>query len=404
MSCGWRPVTRAEPCLVCGKSSWCGRSADGCWWLCRRAEGGIPRVDKSGTPYWLYRRDGAKPERPALELPRAVTPQRANLDTLDRVYAALLGSLTISPAHRENLRRRGLPDDEIARRGYRSLPASGRAQLARRLIERFGVEACSSVPGIYLRSQDAQRWWSLAGPAGMLLPVRDQVGRITALMVRRDEGDADPRYLSVSSGRHGGPGPLVGVHVPLHDGDPGDAVRLTEGVLKSDIATCLDDTLTLGLSAGVAGWRQSIPVLQAIQAKTVLIAFAADARRNLCVARALAQAVRALQAAGFTVKIETWDEAHGKGIDDVHAAGHRPEVLQGRDMRQWIRETLRSAWAEHRERVQPCAQGVAAVDDHSATSLPPVPASDPWDGFITVPLRPYGGYRGARYRTGVTRG
>jgi Domain of unknown function (DUF3854) len=401
----WRPVSRKEPCSVCDKPNWCCRSADGHWSLCRRVDtgDGLHRIDKSGCDYWLYARDGAKLDRQALELPRAGTPQRANADLLHRAYQALLGSLTLSRAHRDNLRRRGLPDDEIDHRGYRSHPVSGRGQVARRLIEHFGVEVCSRVPGISVRTQDGRRWWSLAGAAGLLVPIRGMDGRITAMMVRRDGADADLKYSFISSARHGGPEPLVGVHVPLHGWDPGGTVRLTEGALKSDVTTCLDGTLTLGLSADVASWRQSLPMFLAMKVKTVMVAFDSDAGHNAHVARALSQAVRSLQASGFRVALEVWDEEF-KGLDDLLAAGHRPEVLEGPAMREWIRTAMRSAARVTPTQIQQHAQRAPTINDHAVSSITSFPASDPWDGLITVPLRPYSGYRGARSRTGVKRG
>jgi hypothetical protein len=334
-----------QPCPVCGKESWCQTSPDGVWAMCRRADTGegIHRVDKVGMSYWLYPLKGARPARLAIELPLRQSPERASLDTLHRVYRSLLGSLHLAPSHYANLQGRGLPDDEIVHRGYRTLPVSGRAALAGRLVERYGAEVCSRIPGLYVGSEGGRRWWSLAGAAGLLIPVRDQGGRIITLMVRRDEADADPKYVFVSSAKHGGPGPMVGVHVPLYDGAHEGTVRLTEGVLKADVAISLDGMFTLGLSAGVASWRQALPVLRAMQVHRVYVAFDANASRNIHVARSLQQCVRTLQASGLQVRIEVWSEVDGKAIDDVMAGGHRPERLGGQAMREAIRAAVRSA-------------------------------------------------------------
>jgi hypothetical protein len=341
----WPSVSRREPCVVCGKTDWCARSADGCWALCRRIDSGagIHCIDKSGGDYFLYSLTDDRPERPAIDLPIRQSPERADVEMLHRIYNTLIDNLTLSSLHRDNLRRRGLPDDEITHRGYRTLPRHGRAELARRLVECYGAEVCSRVPGLYVRSEGRRQWWSLAGAAGLLIPLRDQAGHCIALMVRSDEADADPRYTFISSARHGGPGPLVGVHVPLHDGAHGGTVRLTEGIMKSDVTTNLDGMLTLGLSAGVGSWRQALPVLRTMKVTTVRIAFDADARANVHVARALQGCVRELMAAGFEVQLEVWDETTGKGIDDVLAAWHQPDVLKGQAMREEIRAAVRSA-------------------------------------------------------------
>jgi len=58
---------------------------------------------------------------------------------------------------------------------------------------------------------------------------------------------------------------------------------------------------------------------------------------------------------------------------------------------------------EHRGDFKAAAKILAAqgYGDHD-TSAPPV--SDPWDGTVTFPVRPYSGYRGLRYGREVTRG
>jgi hypothetical protein len=45
----------------------------------------------------------------------------ADADLCDQVHGQLLAGLNLTEAHHQDLRRRGLSDDEIDRRGYRSL-------------------------------------------------------------------------------------------------------------------------------------------------------------------------------------------------------------------------------------------------------------------------------------------
>ena len=74
-------------------------------------------------------------------------------------------------------------------------------------------------------------WVSLAGPAGLLIPVRDVRRLIVALKVRVDEPIGGTKYPYVSSKGYGGPGPGSPVHVPLFSGDT-TTVRMTEGELR----------------------------------------------------------------------------------------------------------------------------------------------------------------------------
>lgn len=245
--------------------------------------------------------------------------------TLDHVYRELLAALPLSPAHRQALRHRGLADVEILRRRYRTLPLHGRTTLAKRLIERVGADVCAQVPGFYTAERDDRRWWSLAGAAGLLIPVRNVDGHIVALKVRADDHGDGPKYTTVSSAKHNGPSPGAQVHVPLHDGPRGDTIRLTEGELKADIATALSGILTVSMP-GVAMWRQALPVLQALQPTRVLLAFDADWRTNPHVAQALGQAAFALVKSGYEVQVEDWEPALGKGIDDLLAVRHAPSL------------------------------------------------------------------------------
>jgi hypothetical protein len=146
---------------------------------------------------------------------------------------------------------------------------------------------------------------------------------MVALKVRADSPGEGPKYTYLSSAKHKGPSPGAQGHVPLSKGIRFDAVRITEGELKADIATVLSGLLTVSIP-GVAMWRQALPVLEALQPQRVLLAFDADWRTNPHVAQALGQAALALSKAGYEVQVEAWEPALGKGIDDLFAAGHTP--------------------------------------------------------------------------------
>ena len=111
------------------------------------------------------------------------------------------------------------------------------------------------MPGLY--ENEAGRW-SVAGAAGMLVPVRNIEGRIVALKIRADEAEGS-KYTYLSSTKYGGPGPGSQVHVPLHDELDLNVVRLTEGELKADVATALAGMLTVS-TPGVSSWRQALEV------------------------------------------------------------------------------------------------------------------------------------------------
>jgi hypothetical protein len=303
-------------------------SDDGAVCCCRRRRGGVERIDSRGVTYYVHRL--APAARDITPLTPHVAPadagQRADPDTLHRVYTALLDALPLDQRHVERLRARGLTGD-LRRAGYRTL-GRGRARAARALLDAGLGEQLPRVPGLYLHQHEGGACWTVAGASGLLIPVRDAQGRVVALQVRADFAAAGrPRYSYVSSRSRGGPGPGAPAHVPLFAGDRA-VVRVTEGAIKADVATALSGLLTVGLP-GVGAWGQAAPLLRQLGARTARVAFDADARRNPTVSGALLRLVRDLRARGYATEVETWAEGDGKGIDDLLAAGCVPEVATG---------------------------------------------------------------------------
>lgn len=381
----WNEVTRFNPCIICGRPNWCSASSDGVWTVCRRVDtgDGLHKIDKSGGDYWLYRVGGGDTVDGITgksfesirddDCPPGLTdstPAIADPDTLDKVYRALLQELTLSPEHRENLRKRGLNDTEISLREYKTITKeTKRSKIVKNLVARFGPETCKKVPGIFMKQGDKKAYWTLAGASGIIIPVRDIQGRIVALKSRANSPGKDgPKYSYITSvGREGavqdGPGAMPAVHLPVpatcvqaplytradNGGSAGwitepDAtrtcqpagvapilrVRLTEGELKADIATVLSGNLTISIP-GVSTWRPALPVLRELAPEKVLLAFDVDMHQNYNVARALQNTTIALQTEGFDVELETWQEQWGKGIDDVLANGYTPQIVSGRE-------------------------------------------------------------------------
>src|SRR6516225_7404982 len=196
----------ASPCPICSKTSgWCRQLDDGTLIMCRHVEDGCIKAkeDVNGVPFYLHRPcdsstgitsgkftgSAGKPQGPTI---RGYTHRpgkgAAPLKVLDRVYSALLSELTLSPEHRQNLRRRGLSDDEIDFRGYRTLPDEGRRYIARKVEDR---EILLPVPGFVVRHGNL----TIAGPAGMLIPCVDDKVRIVALKIRIDNPGDGPKYI-----------------------------------------------------------------------------------------------------------------------------------------------------------------------------------------------------------------
>jgi hypothetical protein len=122
------PVSAGFPCYGCGRPDWRTTSFDGTIVICRRGirDGGIQKTDKNGSPYFLYHLSG---QNSAPNYSRiAYAPERAFPEDLDRVNRDLLNMLSLRAEHRNGLLERGLSDDAIAKRGYKSLSLEGRGK------------------------------------------------------------------------------------------------------------------------------------------------------------------------------------------------------------------------------------------------------------------------------------
>lgn len=326
----WNPVSKAAPCPVCGHPEGCEISDDSKLVRCRRVDHGptlkAPLRNGAG---WLHILGGRKPALRAYRPPTAPSPRRAAIDLLHRVYAALLRLLPLSDAHRAHLRgpKRQFTDAQIERHGYRTLPLRGRAAACKTLLDTFDRADLLTVPGFYLGGEGEKQYLTLAGPPGILCPVRDEEGRIAGLQVRSDKNG---KYCWLSSKKRGGPGPggedglPAAVFRPLEIKDR--RVWVTEGVPKG--AICAD---YLGASfvavPGVGTWEgcRVISRLRALGAKAVVVAYDADKTRKPAVQQAERSLLCALVAAGFAVEVAVWDEGAGKGIDDLLLNGGTPK-------------------------------------------------------------------------------
>jgi Domain of unknown function (DUF3854)/Domain of unknown function (DUF927) len=221
------------------------------------------------------------------------------------------------------------------------LRVQGRAEIARELRERFG-DVLLRVHGFFVKEGEHGPYVTLAGAAGLVVPVRDPAGRIIALKVRADKGGKGPRYSAISSTKHGGPCPGAPMHAPIGTPSTADVVRLTEGELKADVAFALSGLPTLSCP-GASTWRAVLPAIEALGAKTVRLAFDADTATNPLVARALADCAAELAGRGLAVEVERWNADDGKGIDDALAAEKAVEVLTGDDAQRAIQAALDDA-------------------------------------------------------------
>lgn len=299
-------------CPVCGARDRCSvRSDPPALAVCYK----VGASERSADGGFVHRLDAVR----ARSIPKvALAPsiERAPADALNAAYTAMIDRCGLSSAHREALRARGLSDAHIERAGYASLEARGRAQLGAAIVGAVG-DLAPRVPGYVRREQDGRSWPSVAGFPGLLVPCRDERGRILGLQVRRDEPGDGPRYVWLSSRSQGGASASTFAHVPIVRPDARrDVVIVSEGPLKCDAITALDGRLCVSVP-GVSAWARALDVLEVLRPQRVLVAFDADVRTNPAVRAAHDALCAALASLSIPCASLSWPAEMGKGLDDA---------------------------------------------------------------------------------------
>ena len=224
----------------------------------------------------------------------------------------MLGHLTLLDRHRENLLERGLSEERIIRNQYRSMPETEQdRQLLASLLRSCGFDLLG-VPGFRTYYGD----WTLAGPNGFLIPVRDKNRMIQGLKIRLDDaGNPDRKYRWLSSrDMSNGTRSYSWVHVT---GDTASKrAYLTEGPLKGDVASFLaHDALFVCIGGvnslnGLTDTLRDLGVTEVVEAMDMDQSTKPEVRKAIQAMRKEVQAVKRLKYTKYT-----WDPAY-KGVDD----------------------------------------------------------------------------------------
>ena len=244
--------------------------------------------------------------------PQTQERQPVPLERRHAAYSDMLEHLTLLDRHGENLLERGLSEERIRANGYKSMPETeqGRRLLAD-LLRSHGHEL-SGLPGF--RTYYGE--WTLSGPNGFLIPVRNKAGLIQGLKIRLDEADAPNRkYRWLSSrGLPNGTRSYSWVHVT------GDRSRkcafLTEGPLKGDVASFLARDELFICIGGVNALHGLTDTIRALGVREVVEAMDMDQMTNPNVRKAVLAMRREVQKIpGIRYAKYTWNPAY-KGVDE----------------------------------------------------------------------------------------
>lgn len=250
-------------------------------------------------------------------LPQAPAPQTQErqpvpLEQRHAAYSDMLEHLTLLDRHGENLLERGLSEERIRENGYKSMPETeqGRRLLAELL--RSHEHELRGLPGF----RTYYGAWTISGPNGFLIPVRNKEGLIQGLKIRLDDADSPNRKYRWLSSRSlpNGTRSYSWVHVT------GDRSRkrafLTEGPLKGDVASFLTGDELFVCIGGVNALHGLNGTLRELGVREVVEAMDMDQMTNPNVRKAvLAMRKEVQKIPGIRYAKYTWNPAY-KGVDD----------------------------------------------------------------------------------------
>lgn len=231
-------------------------------------------------------------------------------ETRHATYSALLERLSLAADHMENLRGRGLTEEEIRRYGYRTTPIIGTAVLAKHLqTDGFYLRG---VPGFY-RTEDGS-WSFVHEERGILIPVRDADGAIQGLQIRRDKTEKRKFRWVSSAEREDGCSAEGWTHL---SGAVSEDLILTEGPMKADVIHALTGKTVLAVPGvnSLTKLKQTLDILRERGLQTVRTAFDMDFITNPHVQAGMDRLFALLDGMDFHYGTYVWDPQY-KGLDD----------------------------------------------------------------------------------------
>lgn len=261
-------------------------------------------VERLGPPELITRPKRNIVPQTTVECPITDVESRHN------TYNALLSMLSLAADHKENLQSRGLKEKDIVRLGYKTTPVVGMSAIAKQL-QSDGLYL-AGVPGFY-RDKNGS-WTFVHEKRGILIPVRDRLGRIQGLQIRRDNVTRRKfRWVSsteMEDGCHAeGWTHLAGIVRPT--------IVLTEGPMKADVIHALSGLTVLAVP-GVNSLTQLQMTLEELREEGLVeikTAFDMDFATNHHVQNGYNSLLQLLGDMGFSYGTYLWDPRY-KGLDD----------------------------------------------------------------------------------------
>lgn len=244
--------------------------------------------------------------------PQTQERQPCSLEQRHAVYSDMLAHLTLLPKHGENLLERGLSEERIRRNEYRSMPETERGRrLLTDLLRSLGHDL-HGIPGFRTYYGD----WTLSGPSGFLIPVRNKDGLIQGLKIRLDDAQQANRKYRWLSSRNLPSGTRSYSWVHVTGNTQSKRAFLTEGPLKGDVASFLAQDALFICIGGVNALNGLNDTIRSLGVREVVEAMDMDQMTNPNVRSAiLTMRKEVRKIPGIRYSKYTWNPAY-KGVDD----------------------------------------------------------------------------------------
>lgn len=257
---------------------------------------------------------------------KSVEPNIRILYERSEIYLEFLKLLRLEEKHRINLLNRGMSEEIIKEKYYRSFPTDNaeRQWICDSLSERYDL---SGVPGFF---KSGGTWKIVGMKSGILIPIRDKNNLIQGLQIRfdnppvrkvvTDDGitieKTGGRFRWISTGSKDFPcGTGITSYIHIAGDTSSDTVYLTEGGMKSDIASYLSGgKLFVGLT-GVQNTRYLADVIKSLHPKRIIECLDMDVRTNPQVQKAQSKIQAICTPLCEEYRCFTWP-IDQKGIDD----------------------------------------------------------------------------------------
>ncbi|MEW5860128.1 MAG: hypothetical protein AB1861_22540, partial [Cyanobacteriota bacterium] len=246
----------------------------------------------------------------------------------DREIRKLLGQLQLSPEHKENLRQRGLSDEQIQAGMFRSVHQ----------WQKLETPVSYRLAGVSIDGR------SLTTQAGLLCPAWNAKGQIVCWQLRVDNVENGGKYrwpTSASQKRpHGATAHLTNGELPLTCcrpvGEPRQGIAFVEGILKPQITAQLSGQITIGAAGG--NFASSPEALKAtlfqleseiVEALSPILYPDAGAIANKNVMRQYRRTHAELKKWGYELRVAWWGQVSKKDLDiDELLAARRGEEIE----------------------------------------------------------------------------